>query len=171
MRALLLNNSYEPLSFISLKRLIKLVVNDKVEIIESWDEKISWAAGSMLFPAIIKLKYYVRRPPARLKFNKKSVFIRDMYSCLYCGIALSASKITIDHIIPKSKGGKITWLNSASCCESCNSKKGNKTLEEALMKLIKEPFVPQITLKNEYILIRPKHIAWNDYFNVEVLPE
>jgi len=172
MKALLLNSSYEPISFIPLKRLIKLIVNDKVEIIESWPERISWGSGGMDLPAVIRLKYYIKRPLMKRKFNRKAIFIRDQYTCLYCGIAVTAAKITVDHIIPVSKGGILSWLNAVSSCNTCNSKKSNKTLEEAGMKLLKQPFIPETTLNNEYILIKPKHICWKDYFsNVEWLIE
>lgn len=166
MKALLLNSSFEPLSFVPLKRLIKLVVNNKVEIMDFWDEYIHWGAGKMKFPAIVRLKYYVNRPPIRKKFNIRAVFARDMYQCLYCGISLTPSKITVDHIVPKSRGGILTWLNAASSCEPCNTKKANKTPEEAGMKLLKKPYVPEPNLYSEYKLLGEKHISWNDYFTM-----
>lgn len=162
---LLLNQSYETISFISLRSLIKLIVKDKVEILSNWpNEEINWSSGYINYPATVRLKYYIHRSPGFSKFNRRAVFRRDMFTCLYCSETLSLNKATIDHLIPTSRGGKSEWKNVATSCLSCNNKKGDKTPEEAGMKLLYEPYQPRIGLTAEYILIRNKHPDWHNYF-------
>lgn len=163
MKCLLLNSSYEGMAFISETRALKLYFNDKVDVISTWDEKIYWSSGSMKLPAIIKLKYYVKYVPRRSAFNRLAVFRRDMYSCSYCGKALHQELLTIDHIIPKSRGGSTTWLNTVSCCGPCNLLKSNKTPEEAKMKLLIKPKIPEIKLKHFLVGITERHPDWENY--------
>src|ERR1700748_1026645 len=131
MKCLLLNSSYDELAFVSETKSLKLYFNDKVDLISSWEETISWSSGSMKLPAILKLKYYVRYVPRRSAFNRLAVFRRDQHSCMYCGIGLSKELLTIDHVIPKSRGGLTIWTNTVSSCGPCNLLKSNKTPEEA----------------------------------------
>jgi hypothetical protein len=164
-KTLLLNASYETLSFIPLRKLIKLVVKDKVEILSTWnDEVLVWGFGKMKYPAIVRMKYYVRRMPMKTRFNRRGIFRRDMFMCQYCGVVLSPSKLTLDHVHPVSAGGKSTWENCVTCCLPCNARKGNRTPEQARMALLSRPSAPRKTLDNEYILTRPKHEDWKMYF-------
>jgi 5-methylcytosine-specific restriction endonuclease McrA len=86
------------------------------------------------YPAVIVLNSYVSRRSLTISCNRKNVFWRDNYNCQYCGNKFSYGKLTMDHIIPKSKGGHKTWMNIVSACHKCNNKKGSKTLQEAKMK-------------------------------------
>lgn len=163
MKCLLLNSSYEGMAFVSETKALKLYFNDKVDVVSSWDEKISWSSGSMKLPAIIKLKYYVKYVPRRSAFNRLAVFRRDQYVCQYCARALHQDLLTIDHIIPKSRGGSTTWLNTVSSCSPCNLLKSNKTPDEAKMKLLHKPTIPEIKLKNFLINITERHPDWEIY--------
>src|SRR5260221_7339565 len=106
MQVLLLNFSYEVISFISIERALSLHFKGKTDIISEWQEEISWPSGKMKIPATIRLKYYVRWIPKKVRYNRGAVFRRDNFSCQFCGIKLKNSKLTIDHIIPKTMGGK-----------------------------------------------------------------
>ncbi len=120
-KTLLLSASYEAISFINYKKVIKLVIKDKVEIIENWDNNISWFSGEMKLPAILRLKNNIRINFFNLNFSRKSVIKRDNSKCQYCNIKLSSSQITIDHIIPRAQGGKTSFTNCVVSCKFCNN--------------------------------------------------
>lgn len=143
MKALLLSNSYEVLSFISEKRMIKLVFTDKAEPISFWEQKFSWASGSMNYPAILKLKEH-KEINKRIfaNFSRYAVVKRDNNVCQYCSLKLNEKEVTIDHIMPKSRGGISSFTNCVVSCKPCNLKKNNMTPEEAGMKLLKKPVHP-----------------------------
>jgi len=152
-RALLLNNNGEPLQFIDGVRAIKLLLKDRVEVASGmtgmpsyWDEYVNSASCQYKLPAVLRLKYYVqtrtyKKPP---RFQKKVLFNRDAWKCQYCEVELTYSVITIDHVHPQSRGGKTTWKNCVTACKKCNSRKGNKTPEEADMRLLKQPLEPNV---------------------------
>lgn len=160
-KTLLLNSSYETLAFIPLRKLIKLLVKDKVEVISEWDNYIY---SDIRYPSIVRLKYYVRRMPMKTRFNRRGIFRRDMYQCQYCTEIVSASKLTLDHVVPTSQGGRSTWENCVTSCLPCNAKKADRTPDQAKMKLLSIPQAPRKTLVTEYILTKPKHDDWQIYF-------
>lgn len=141
-KALLLNSNYEILSFITERKVLKLYFKGKVDVIANWPDPVFNGKEAFYFPAIIRLKYLVKRKFTKLNFSKKMVFKRDKYYCQYCGKSLKSGQITVDHIIPKSLGGLSTFGNCVASCLPCNAKKGNKTLEQANMKLLSNPITP-----------------------------
>lgn len=114
------------------------------------------------FPAVIVLKDYIRKDFISYNCNRKNVIWRDKNICQYCGNKFSFHELTMDHVIPKSRGGDKSWENIVACCKKCNTKKSNKTPEEARMPLIKKPSVPRWSIQ---ILLRDKEIPneWNDF--------
>lgn len=164
-KCLLLNQSYETLNFITFERAIKLVINEKVEVVETWDDDVlSWANGKMKLPAVLRLKRYIKFTNRRIKFNRRAIFRRDSFTCQYCSAALTLSTITIDHVLPKRAGGRNNWENCVSCCGACNRKKRDRTPEEAGMQLLQIPTAPQNYLLADYLFMAPKHSSWNQYF-------
>ena len=143
-RTLLLNNSYEVLSFLPFQKCIKLLFSDKdkVEVVSSWQDKISWSRGSIDYPAILRMKYQVPTKFYKVNFSRTAIVHRDKNHCQYCNKKLSASQITIDHVIPKSRGGGNTFTNCVVSCNPCNNKKSDRTPEEAGMVLIRQPMHP-----------------------------
>ncbi len=140
-RVLLLNQTYEPLNIVSLRRAIKLLVLLKAELVYfDEDHLIKSSSISIPRPVVIRLKRYIhlkyREPP----LTKKNILLRDNYTCQYCGTR--KPPLTIDHVIPKSRGGKDTWENLVTACVKCNAKKGDRTPEEAGMKLLSRPRKP-----------------------------
>jgi len=139
---LVLNNDYTPINVTGLNRAFKLVYLGKAEVVESNDDKpIITSVKIFKRPTIIRLLNYITVPFRKVTLNRENIFKRDGYHCLYCGDK-DRDKLTIDHVIPKSKGGKNTWKNLATCCRSCNVEKDNKTLEEADLKLEYQPYRP-----------------------------
>jgi 5-methylcytosine-specific restriction endonuclease McrA len=163
--ALLLNSTYECISFISERKIFKFILKDKVEILANWDEQVFWPSGSMNLPAVLRLKSRVNHRRQESRFNKNILFMRDSYRCQYCNRKVHKTRLTIDHIIPKCKGGGTTWDNCVACCAGCNNKKGNKTLQEVGFKLIKKPKKPKTRLFYDHILIKNKHNDWRHYIN------
>jgi len=144
-----LNQTYEPLTICNLKKAIKLLYLNKAEIVETSNGRtISSIQKTMPIPSVIRLKYYVQRPFRTAILNRKNILRRDLFKCAYCG--RSDLPLTIDHIIPKTRGGQDTWENLVAACVYCNNKKGNRTPEEANMKLLFKPYKPYhiISLKN-----------------------
>ena len=115
-----------------------------------------------IFPAVIVLKNYVRRQFGTYTCNRKNVVWRDKNTCQYCGNRFKFADLTMDHVIPKSRGGDKTWTNIVACCRRCNNVKGNKTPTEAKMPLIKQPQVPTWDTK---VLLRDRQIPneWKQF--------
>lgn len=144
VKVLLLNSTYEALALISERKALRLFVKGKVEIISTWaDVFVQFVSGNKInFPAIIKLKYYIKKSLSQLAFSRRAVLKRDKLQCAYCGRCLNARIATIDHIVPKSSGGASSFLNCVTSCGPCNRHKGNKTLGETGMKLLFKPYIP-----------------------------
>ena len=119
-------------------------------MVSTYEKKVRSVSKSFDLPKIIRLRNFIRKINL-VSYSRKKVFERDQYVCQYCKIKVSQKTATIDHVIPKSKGGKNTWTNTVTSCDACNSKKGSKTLKEANMKLISTPIRPSIlgTIKGE----------------------
>lgn len=163
MKTLLLNSTYQPISFISEDKVLKFFVKGKINIISYWEKDINWKNGSIKLPAIVQLKYYVRWLPRKSKFSKINICKRDNFTCQYCAKKLKISEVTLDHVLPKSQGGKLHWKNVVTACHECNSKKGNKSLKQVNMKLIKQPIIPKLSLKHEMYLLNTSHPDWEQY--------
>lgn len=138
---LVLNQGYEPISVCSPRKAIILSLLMKAEIIEVRKGMfIHSVSRAFPYPSVIRLFSFVRRPTNFIELSRKNIMRRDNYQCQYCG--RTKSDLTIDHVIPRSRGGADTWENLVTACNSCNSKKGNRTPEEAGMKLISKPKKP-----------------------------
>lgn len=138
---LVLNRNYEPLNLVPVKRAIVLLMKGKAEVVKPANGLVIYTSHEKIpVPSVVRLMVYARRPPARVKLNRRSILIRDDYTCQYCGYR--GPGLTIDHVIPKDRGGKTDWDNLVACCTRCNSKKGNRTPEEAGMTLRKRPRKP-----------------------------
>jgi len=142
-RVLLLNQSYEPISVINWKKAITLVTLGKVEVVEEYNNKNIRSKFLILrMPAVVRLLRNFRRPRKRVKFNRQNILARDRWRCQYCGCKFVAKELTYDHVIPKSRGGKTCWENIVTCCMPCNSSKGDRTPQEANMRVRKQPTRP-----------------------------
>ncbi len=141
-RSLVLNASYEPLSIVSSRRAVCLVIADKAELLEADDALIRSARLTIESPAVIRLRYMVRAPRRRAAaVSRRAVFARDDYRCQYCGNHADS----IDHVVPRSRGGRDVWDNLAAACRLCNSAKRDRTPDEAGMRLIRPCHAPRAT--------------------------
>ena len=141
--ALVLNADYRPLSYYPLslwswQDSIKSVFLDRVTIVSYYDRQIRSPSFSMKLPSVIALKSYIR-PQSNPNFTRFNVFLRDKFSCQYCG---SKHELTFDHLLPRSKGGKTDWDNVVTACSECNVKKGGRLIKDSGMTLNQWPFQP-----------------------------
>jgi len=157
---LVLNQNYEPIAICNVKKAVILVYLGKAEIVESFDRQIRSVSFSMPFPSVVRLQIYIYRPYTAVILNRKNVLKRDHYTCQYC--SKKNVPLTVDHIIPKQYGGKHTWENLICACVRCNNKKGNRTPEQAEMKLLKRPQKPSRLFFLQFYIETP-HDSWRPY--------
>ena len=138
---LVLNHNYEPLNVCTYRRAMVLVLTGKAEVLEAYDLEISTMRGHYEVPSVIRLGVMIRRPHPRVKLCRREIFIRDNYTCQYCG--QRSHDLTIDHVVPRSRGGGHSWENLVSACRSCNHRKGGKSLTEARLTLAHPPVEPR----------------------------
>lgn len=150
--------SYEPLNVCSWKRAMVLLMKGKAEQLEHNCRLINNAIES---PTVIRLLYYVVVPYKTIPLTRKNILHRDNYVCQYCG--KHNHNLTIDHIIPRSRGGKNQWDNVVTACIKCNNLKSNKTPQEAGMKLLQKTFTPSNKLKFELTKYNETKQAWSKY--------
>ena len=163
---LVLNRLWQAVNICSLRRALCLLFVDHAEVISEengnfksfdfnrWkvyseiclngrnEKAIRTISFKVMVPEIIILRFYDMFPKNDVKFSKKNIYHRDSNTCQYCGRKLRQPQLNMDHIVPEARGGKNEWTNVVCSCKSCNSKKGHRTLEEANLKLLKEPKKP-----------------------------
>lgn len=143
VRSLLLNSSYEPMRVVTWQKALIMWFQGKVEILEYHGVFARSVSSSFKLPSVLRLKSYVRgRTTTHIRFCRENVYIRDNYTCQYCGHKHSAKSLTLDHVMPVSREGKKDWNNVVSACRTCNQRKANKTPHEARMPLLREPKMP-----------------------------
>jgi 5-methylcytosine-specific restriction endonuclease McrA len=142
---LVLNSYYVANSTVNLRKALKLILNNKAEVLAySETETYKTVSSEQFVPTVIRLLNCYKYNNSSVKFAKKRLFIRDKSCCCYCGkIITKRSDITIDHVIPSSRGGKTTWENCVTACKKCNSFKSNKTPEEANLFMVFQPYKPK----------------------------
>lgn len=139
-RVLVLNASYEPLHVTSAKRAITLLQYGVAEVLENSSDVVRSPSTEMFIPSVIRLRRYVRRPRVHpIPFNRRNLLRRDNYTCQYCG---QKHDLTLDHVQPRSRGGRHAWDNVVIACRNCNQRKGDRTPEEAAMPLHVRPHAP-----------------------------
>lgn len=139
---LLLNQGYQIIKPISWKRAICLHFLGKVDILEEYSDKVSSPSIKLSLPAVVRLRHQTKVEPMKVRFSRAAVYSRDNRTCQYCNKQFKVQDLTLDHVIPKSVGGKTSWTNIVSCCQGCNTLKANRTPQQANMKLIKRPAYP-----------------------------
>jgi 5-methylcytosine-specific restriction endonuclease McrA len=174
-RVLLLNGStWEPISVITVPRAINLLLADKAVVIEQSGGFLRTVSSFFPIPSVIALRTYINVPRRRAHWSRKGVLVRDNYTCVYCGAkpgtiqrgkVVARSDLTVDHILPRSRGGKDHWTNTACACYMCNHRKGNRLPNEAGMKLMWEPKTPRTSYL--VIAIGSGPAAWRQYIELE----
>src|SRR2546421_761052 len=160
-RVLVLNATYEPINVCTVRRAVVLLLKAKAEIVERAEMELHSASCTIARPVVIRLVSYVRIPrdTHRRKITRRAVFARDGWTCQYCG---SRSNLTVDHVIPKSKGGSSGWDNIVASCAPCNRRKGDALPRQVGMRLLKQPRQPHATV---FIPVSspPIPAAWQQY--------
>ena len=135
------NASYEPLNVWSVRRAHVLVFKGKAEVIEELERPLTSATSTFPWPHVIRLVHYVRVPRAvQRKISRRALFARDGWRCVYCGT--TGGRLTLDHVVPRSRGGDSVWENVVTSCAPCNLRKGNRLPEEVSMVLTRPPRAP-----------------------------
>ena len=148
MNVVVLNADYTFLNFIDWRKALTLMFQEKVEALKYSDRKVKTVSKSFRIPAVIKLIELARVVYKRkVNFSKTNVFIRDNYKCAYCGrdMSLNKRRATVDHVVPKARGGKDSWKNCVTSCNKCNNMKGDQSVEKFSMRLRFEPYQPTVT--------------------------
>ena len=168
--ALVLNADFRPLSYFPLslwtwQETVKAVFCDRVNIVSEYDQVVHSPSLNMRLPSVISLKEYIpaSRRPAFTRFN---VFLRDRFTCQYCGNPFSASELTFDHVIPRSRGGRTNWENVTTACSGCNIDKGNKMPSKNGFYPLEEPRQPTTYQLQENGRAFPPnflHESWADF--------
>lgn len=153
---LVLNYDYTPLNVTSVHRGFVLVDKGKAEIVKSDDNPIVAGYKTYVRPLVIRLLKYIRHFTRTLRPNRNRIYKRDGHSCVYCG---SSKNLTLDHVIPKSRGGTNDWTNLVTSCFKCNLKKADRTPEEARMVMRQKPYIP--TLIGDVNMTK----IWEDFNN------
>ena len=160
-QVLVLNASYEPLNITTWKRATVLMLKGKAESLEADASRM--VRPDTMLPTVIRLRHFVRVPYRELALTRKNILQRDQNSCQYCGYR--GDKLSIDHVIPRSRGGLHIWENVTTACFPCNLTKGNRTPQEALMPLKANPRRPlgNLSFEANKHICSGKHNEWKKY--------
>lgn len=157
---LVLNLNYVPINICNVRRAVILVGKGKAELLENGRGVIRTVYADVDAPSVIRLVYLVKRPFLPRKLSKKEVFLRDRYTCQYCG--KKNQNLTLDHVVPRRQHGPHAWDNVVAACSRCNLRKAGRTPIEAKMRLQKEPRAPD---PNPYLILQNRTILdeWRQY--------
>jgi len=165
---LVLNATYEPLSVVSIRRAIVLLLKEKAEVVEATNARLRAEHVDLSVPSVIRLVTYVPVPPRLpLPVSRRTVLARDNYTCQYCGAQPGKTQLTIDHLVPRSKGGGTTWDNVVAACAPCNRRKGNRTPDTAGLSLRSTPARPRYLA---FVLLseRGRDDTWEKYLDIYI---
>ncbi|NQU67314.1 MAG: HNH endonuclease [Candidatus Marinimicrobia bacterium] len=159
-KVLILNQNYQPIMITGAKRAILLQFLDKVEVLEHYGDWVHSPNLSIQIPSVIKLKVYTRYIRGNISLSKKNILQRDKYTCQYCG--KRNIPMTLDHVVPRGKGGKDIWENLVTACIHCNNKKGNLTPRESGLQLMTIPRKPSFVFYFQQF-VNNKQEKWRPY--------
>jgi len=162
-QVLVLNQNYEPLNVCSWRRAVSLLCLGKVVALEHESQIVRSPSEEFRLPTVVRLAYPIRRPLPELNRSRRTGLARDAQTCQYCGHA--SRDLTIDHVVPRRKGGGSTWDNLVACCAKCNNLKADKTPREADMALLHKPRRPRCIpyLSFATFTAAAKNPGWRDY--------
>ena len=147
LMTLKLDAAWQPIEVIPADKGFSMVYSGRAQVVENYEQG---PCAHFHFPSVIVLKKYIRKRKVRMSATRKNIYWRDKYTCQYCGEKQSYGNLTLDHVVPKSRGGLGGWENLVSACVPCNQKKGCKTPYEASMTLLKEPSEPRFSILDFY---------------------
>ena len=163
---LVLNLDYQPLNVCNVRRAVVLLAKEKATVIEQNGHIVTSERWSFPSPSVIRLAYHIKRPRPVVKMTRKEVLARDDLTCQYCG--KRAHDLTLDHVIPRHRGGQHTWENVVAACKTCNHRKGGRTVPESRMKLLRQPVRPPATPAYLYApYVRAGERAWSKFLGLD----
>lgn len=160
---LVLNGSYEPISITSVKKAIILICKGAAIVEETYSRSLRAARITMPVPSVIRLLRYRHIPRRANVVSRRNILTRDRFTCTYCRSKLTAKELTLDHVMPRSRGGASDWANLVACCYACNNRKGNKTPEEAGLTLPKRSIYSIHTSRHLVRQAGEDNEAWRRY--------
>ena len=160
MKTLKLDMTYRPLAVIDCLEALVLCIVGKAIAVEEYEQEVSSPSISFKVPSVIVLKTVVRFVSEGIRPSRSNVIWRDHNKCQYCSAQHEAIDLTLDHVMPRSRGGGNTWTNLVACCKKCNQEKRDRTPEEAGMQLIRKPLKPRSSVLRHANKIEP---IWNVY--------
>jgi 5-methylcytosine-specific restriction endonuclease McrA len=160
-QVLVLNQDFEPLNVCHTHRALVLVTGGKAEIVANGRGYITTPSARFPKPSVIRLAHHIHRPRPRIRLSRRAIFRRDGYRCQYCG--RETAHLTLDHVVPRSRGGAHAWTNLVSACAMCNRRKGGKTLEEAHLNLLNKPAEPHVTYAALFGIYLRENQEWEPY--------
>jgi 5-methylcytosine-specific restriction endonuclease McrA len=169
---LLLNASYEPLTALPVRRAVWLVLDDRAEVLEESDRDWGSEKIHMKVPTVIRMKYMIHKPyRSKVRLNRTSIMARDNYECQFIirGVPCARKGSTMDHVHPRSKGGRHEWTNVVAACNRCNAKKADKTMDQLGWKLKGQPQMPQGNNWILFGLLEKGHPDWEPYVKANLL--
>ncbi len=158
---LVLNQNYEPLNVCSVRRAFVLIDRGKAEVLEQGQGWLRSATAVFPSPSVIRLVHHIRRPRPTVRLNRREVFQRDRFMCQYCGQRMR--DLTLDHVLPRHRGGGHTWENIVAACKRCNHRKAGRTPSEARMRLLHEPAPPRFGLYYSFGPHLEREIEWRKF--------
>jgi 5-methylcytosine-specific restriction endonuclease McrA len=161
LSVLVLNQNYEPLNVCNARRALVLVLRGKAEVIEMGRAAFRTATRVVPLPSVIRLVAMVRRPRPRVRLTRKEIFARDSWTCQYCGKL--TRDLTLDHVMPRHRGGAHTWENLVAACKPCNHKKAGRTPHEARMALMREHAPPRVSIYHAFFQYLGTREEWRPF--------
>ena len=163
-RALLLDKSFRPLRAVGWRRALCLDLTARVEVLEYYAFEVRTARATFPIPAVIRVPGWLHRVPQGVPPTRRNVLLRDGFSCRYCGLEGTSAQLTIDHVLPRSRGGRTTWDNVVAACAPCNRGKGDRTPEEAGLLLDPPPRAPSaLQLGRRGMVVGDTPPEWTPY--------
>jgi 5-methylcytosine-specific restriction endonuclease McrA len=183
---LVLTRSYLPIHVTSARRAFALIYQGTARALgadyqafdfEAWshqsvadEDSVGTSRGPILVPRVIVLRHYDRIPRRYVRFSRINIFARDAFTCQYCAEHLARSDLNLDHVVPRSLGGKSTWENVVCCCVDCNRQKGGRTPVQAGLKLLRTPRKPRWTPFASFMLSKIRHEEWRPFLRIAESP-
>ena len=160
-----LDSAYKPVGIVSWRDALVLVITEKAYAVEVYETYVRSAREVFQLPSVIALKKYINIDFLKPVCSRKNIILRDENTCQYCGKEFSSDDLTMDHIVPKAKGGKKSWRNIVTACKPCNQKKGSRTPEQAGMRLLRvpRPLTGPVMIKRRS---NNFHSHWKNYLDV-----
>jgi len=180
---LVLNRSYLPVHVTSVRRAFAMVYQNLARVVDghyetfdfdSWRrvntrdecEVIGTPSGAIRVPRVIVLEHYDRVPKRHVRYSRANVFTRDKFTCQYCGRRPPRSQLNIDHVVPRSLGGRTTWENVVCSCVDCNRRKGGRTPEQARIRLRRAPSRPRWTPLMNLAISNVRYVEWRPFLTI-----